>query len=109
MNAVDNRRFPDITPFGGSYQGVPVIVSNHVDSNAFILAFASEIWLADDGIVTLDASREASIIMDTDPKDLATAVNMFQTNSIAFRAERYVNWKTRRANVVNAVIATAWA
>ena len=114
VNAVDNRRFPDITPFGGSYQGVPVIVSNHVDANAFILAFASEIWLADDGIVTLDASREASIIMDTDPQALvdgagATSVNMFQTNSIAFRAERYVNWKTRRANVVTAVSAASWA
>lgn len=89
-------------------------MSNHVDANAFILAFASEIWLADDGIVTLDASREASIIMDTDPQALvdgagATSVNMFQTNSIAFRAERYVNWKTRRANVVNAVSAASWA
>lgn len=123
VNAVDNRRFPDITPFGGSYQGVPVIVSNHVDTNAFILAFASEIWLADDGVVTLDASREASIIMDSAPEaalaltDASStppvfapqSVNMFQTNSIAFRAERYVNWKTRRANVVNAISAASWA
>ena len=119
-NAVDNRRFPEITPFGGSYQGVPVIVSNYVDTDAFILAFASEIWLADDGVVTLDASREASIIMDSDPQALVDgvdnettfapqSVSMYQTNSVAFRAERYANWKTRRANVVNAVKGTTWA
>ena len=120
MNAVDNPRFPGVTPFGGTYQGVPVIVSNHVDANAFILVFASEIWLADDGVVTLDASREASIIMDTDPQgrvdgiDNETSfapvpVSMYQTNSVAFRAERYINWQTRRANVVNAVSAASWA
>lgn len=116
----DNLRFPDVTPFGGFIQGVPVIVSNHVDTDAFVLAFASEIWLADDGVVTLDASREASIIMDSDPQALVDsvdnmavftpqAVNMFQTNNVAFRAERYVNWKTRRANVVKAVKGTSWA
>lgn len=114
VNAVDNRRFPDITPFGGSYQGVPVLVSNHVDANSFVLVFASEIWLADDGVVTLDASREASLIMDSAPQDVfegaaSTPVSMFQTNSIAFRAERYINWKTRRANVVNLVSGALWA
>jgi len=116
----DNLRFPDVTPFGGFIQGVPVIVSNYVDTDAFVLVFASEIWLADDGVVTLDASREASIIMDSDPQALVDsvdnetvfapqAVNMFQTNNVAFRAERYVNWKTRRANVVKAVTGTTWA
>lgn len=123
VNTVDNRRFPNITPFGGSYQGVPLIVSNHVDTDAFILAIASEIWLADDGVVTLDASREASIIMDTAPETAVDAANpsgtppvlrpqsvsMYQTNSVAFRAERYINWKTRRDDVVNAVKGSSWA
>lgn len=70
--------------------------------------------------MTLDASREASIIMDSDPQALVDgvdntttfapqAVNMFQTNNIAFRAERYINWKTRRANVVSGVLTTSWA
>lgn len=123
MNAMDNPRFPEMTPSGGRIGGVPVIVSNHVEANTFVLAFANEIWLADDGVVTLDASREASIIMDTDPEaalaltDAAStppvfapqAVNMFQTNNIAFRAERYINWQLRRAGATSAVSAASWA
>ena len=120
MNAMDNPRFPEMTPSGGKIGGVPVIVSNHVEANTFVLAFANEIWLADDGVVTLDASREASIIMDSDPQALVDsvnnttvfapqAVNMFQTNNIAFRAERYINWQLRRAGATSAVSAALWA
>lgn len=127
--AADNKRFPEMTPRGGSIEGIPVIVSNHADTGSFVLVFASEIWLADDGVVTLDASREASLIMADNPQALsdaaadvdsngdpdisalqaARAVSMFQTNQVAFRAERYINWKPRRANVVSGVIASAWA
>lgn len=123
--AADNKRFPEMTPRGGSIEGIPVIVSNHADANSFVLVFASEIWLADDGVVTLDASREASLIMADNPQALsdaaadgdaaisdlqaARAVSMFQTNQVAFRAERYINWKPRRANVVSGVLASAWA
>lgn len=120
MNAMDNPRFPEMTPSGGRIGGVPVIVSNHVEANTFVLAFANEIWLADDGVVTLDASREASIIMDSDPQALVDsvdntavfapqAVNMFQTNNIAFRAERYINWQLRRAGATSAVSTASWA
>lgn len=113
--AADNKRFPEMTPRGGSIEGIPVIVSNHADANSFVLVFASEIWLADDGIVTLDASREASLIMsntpeaDSEGEGAMTPVSMFQTNQVAFRAERYINWKPRRANVVSGVLASAWA
>lgn len=113
--AADNKRFPEMTPRGGSIEGISVIVSNHADTNSFVLVFASEIWLADDGVVTLDASREASLIMSNAPEadsqgeDALTPVSMFQTNQVAFRAERYINWKPRRANVVSGVLATAWA
>lgn len=112
----DNRRFPNVTIHGGNIDGVPLLTSSHVDSNLFILAFANEIWLADDGVVTIDASREASLIMDTAPQTVfdgakakdATAedvaasipVSMFQTNQVAIRAERYVNWLKRRAGAV---------
>lgn len=112
------QRFPKITPLGGDIGGIPLIVSNHVDTGAFILAFASEIWLADDGLVTIDSSNEATIIMDTNPQGIvdgdATAkthqsyLNMYQSNSVAFRAERYINWKKRRANAVNVADASSW-
>ncbi len=109
-DALGNRVFPNVTMTGGNIDGVPVIVSNYVPSDSggslFILAFASEIWLADDGIVTLSASREASILMDNAPAmnsgtpTAAQLVSMFQTNSIALRAERYTNWAKRRTTAV---------
>lgn len=121
----DNKRFPNMTPRGGSIDGIPVLVSNYVDTGAFVLAFAGEIWLADDGIVTLDASREASILMDSAPQtaidaamdsgadvdalQAAQLVSMYQTNQVALRAERYVNWALRRTGVVSGVTATNWA
>lgn len=115
--AADNRVFPDVNVFGGSIAGIPLIVSGQADEDIFTLVFASEIYLADDGIVTLDASREASLIMDDNPQALVDAVgagdidavkaaryvSMWQTNQIAFRAERYVNWAKRRPLAVASV------
>jgi hypothetical protein len=63
----------------------------------------SEIYLADDGSVTLDASDVASIQMDSAPSHdsstptAASLVSMWQTNSIAFRAERFIWWGARRS------------
>lgn len=109
-NPLGQKEFPDVTVAGGSVDGVPLIVSNYVPSDAggslFILAFAPEIFLADDGVVTLSASREASIQMDDAPTHNsgtptgAQLVSMFQTNSIALRAERYINWAKRRPQAV---------
>ena len=55
------------------------------------------ILYADDGGVTIDASREASLQMDSAPASPADAttvyVSLWQTNSVGLRAERFVNWK----------------
>lgn len=117
-NPLGQREFPDVTMLGGTIDGVPVIVSNYVPADSggslFILAFAPEILLADDGIVTLTASREASILMDTAPgmnsgtPTPAQLVSMFQTNSIALRAERYINWAKRRAQAVAYLDGVNW-
>jgi hypothetical protein len=67
---------------------------------------AENIALADDGNVSVDASREASIEMvDSSSQDSgsgtgASLVSMFQTNSIAIRAEREINWKKLRSTAV---------
>lgn len=115
-NALGNREFPNVTITGGNIDGVPVIVSNYVpadsDGSLFILAFASEIYLADDGVVTIDTSREATIFMDdaaqTTTQDLARMVSMFQTNQQAIRAERYVNWAKRRPQAVAYLTGVNW-
>lgn len=114
MNALGQREFPDLNMMGGTLLGVPVIVSDYVPAGLFILAFAPEIWYSDDGQVTIDASREASLQMDDAPTNAsnpvaATAmVSMFQTDSIALRAHRFVNWTKRRNSAVAMLEDVAW-
>lgn len=104
-----NAEFPGITMQGGTFQGLPVITSESVpatggsptDGGLIILAKAGDILLADDGGVSIDASREATLQMDDSPDSPATAstnlISMFQHNMMAIRAEREVNYKLRRS------------
>ena len=110
QNPLGQSEYPGLTMNGGTFMGVPVIVSDYlpVDSGGgmVVLLNASDIWLADDGQVTIDASREASLQMLDNPTNnsatgTATAmVSMFQTNSTAFLAERFINWQRRRTSAV---------
>lgn len=114
MNALDQQEFPGITMNGGSLFGIPVITSQSAfvsgsptRANIIVLMKPSEILLADDGQVVIDASREASLQMLDNPTNESggstaptTVVSMFQTNSVAIRAERWINWKRRRTEAV---------
>jgi HK97 family phage major capsid protein/HK97 family phage prohead protease len=102
------RDFPDITPTGGTLLGFPVIASQFVPLGIAALVAASEIYLADDGGFNVAASREASLSMDNAPTMVigdtsspsqpvgVSVVSMFQTNSVAIRSERFINWARRR-------------
>jgi len=117
-NALGQREFPDIEMTGGRFHGLPVIVSEYVpsDSNGsyVILANASDIWLADDGNVVVDVSREASLQMLDNPTNNSSTgtatsmVSMFQTNSVAIRAERWINWQRRRLAAVAVISGVNW-
>jgi len=62
---------------------------------------ASEIFVADDGEVMIDVSREASLQMVDDPSSSAsTMFSLWQNNMIGIRAERYVYWAARRTAAV---------
>lgn len=110
--ALGTPAFPNMTMTGGNIGGVPVRVSQYLANNGgsggapFILVDEAEIYLADDGSVTLDASDVASIQMDDAPghdsstPTAASLVSMWQTNSIAFRAERFIWWGPRRSGAV---------
>ncbi len=117
LNALGQPVFPKMTMNGGEFFGLPVIVSQSAlmvgsptagEGEMIILANAPEILMADDGQVTIDASREASIQMLDNPTNDAsvagptptTLVSMFQTNSVAIKAVRFINWKKRRSNAV---------
>jgi len=64
--------------------------------------------------VMVDMSREASLqMLDNPTNNSATGtatsmVSMFQTNSVAFRAERTLNWAKRRASAVAVLSGVNW-
>jgi HK97 family phage major capsid protein len=112
LNALGQPEFPNVTMQGGTLLGFPVVVSENIpatggspaDGGLIIFAVAGEIMLADDGAVTIDVSREASLQMETAPDSPATAsttlVSLWQHNMIAIKAERYINWLKRRSTAV---------
>jgi HK97 family phage major capsid protein len=112
MNTLGQPEFQGISMMGGTFLGLPVVTSegvpatggSPVDGFPIILVNASDVLLADDGQVTIDASREASLQMESAPDSPETAstvmVSMWQHNMMAIKAERYINWKLRRAEAV---------
>lgn len=111
VNSLGQPEFPGLTMRGGTLLGIPVITSQYAANqsgagNLVVAVNASDIFLSDDGQVTIDMSRETSLQMADNPtNNSATAtgaslVSMFQTNSIALRAERFINWARRRTGAV---------
>jgi HK97 family phage major capsid protein/HK97 family phage prohead protease len=104
--AQDIFAFPDITFQGGTFFGLPVIVSGNVPystsgGSPIVLTTPADIIVADEGGVTIDASREASLQMVDNPtSSAASLVSMYQTNQLAIRAERYINYAARRSAAV---------
>lgn len=92
-NALGQKEYPDMTMFGGIFEGLPAIVSQYV-GNQLVLVNAPDVYLADEGGVAVDMSSEASLEMESAPThDSVTPtgvelVSMWQTNSVAIRAER---------------------
>jgi HK97 family phage major capsid protein len=118
VNGLGQPEFPNLGPRGGSLGGVPVLVSNYVPSASggayVILVNASDIYLSDDGQATVDFSREASIQMLDNPTNNSatgtptTLVSMFQTDSTAIRAHRFLNWSRRRDTAVAVLSDVNW-
>lgn len=108
--------FPGLTVNGGSLEGLPAIVSDYVPRDSaggsLILVNAQDIYFADDGDFAVDMSTEASLQMDSAPTMNSTTptatsvVSMFQTNSVAFRVERTLNWMKRRTQSVSWIDGT---
>jgi HK97 family phage major capsid protein/HK97 family phage prohead protease len=111
VNSLGQPSFPGIGMNGGTLLGIPVVASQYAGNqsgygNLVVALNARDIALADDGQVSLDSSREASIEMSDAPSGAsgtstgASLVSMYQTNSIAIRAERFINWAKLRTNAV---------
>ena len=109
---------------GGLFFGMPVVTSQACqmigsptagEGQLIVLLNAPEIMLADDGQVTIDASAEASLQMLDNPTNASaggtvptTVVSMFQTNSVALRATRFINWVKRRPIAVQYIKDAAY-
>ena len=111
VNALGQPEFPGVSMQGGTFQGLPVIASEFVatpTAGSYIwLVNANEIFLADENGFSVDMSTEASLEFDSAPTQSSVAsvtatalVSMFQTNSVAFRAERTLSWAKARSTSV---------
>lgn len=113
QNSLGQTIYPSINPEqGGTLLGYPVIASENIpatggspaDGYPLIFAIGPEILLADDGAVTIDASREASLQMDSAPDSPPSAstnmLSLWQLNMLGLRAERYITWQRRRSTAV---------
>lgn len=111
LNALGQPLFPGFGPEGGSIMGIPVVVSNNV-GNRVVLVHAPSILFADEGGVSIDVSREASIQMDSapsNPSDATTVlVSLWQRNLVGLRAERMIHWIRARTAAVTYISAAAY-
>lgn len=111
--AQDVYAFPELA--SGRFRGYPVVQSTAVPVNGadgttiIVLLSSSDVLLADDGDVTLDVSREASVQMADDPTSPPTSmVSLWQQNMLGIRAERFVFWMLRNANAVQVLTGVTY-
>jgi HK97 family phage major capsid protein len=123
VTSLGNPQFPGLSINGGTLMGLPVVVSTQATiagspqySNMLVLIFPGEVFLADDGQANIEASDQVSIQMDDAPTNQSTAtatgttmVSMFQTESIAIKAVRYINWTKARSAAAAFIQAAAYA
>ena len=118
QNPLGQSEYPGLNMTGGTLMGIPVIVSDFLPADSgggmVVLANAADIYFADTGGFQVDMSDQASLEMNDAPAHnsgtptAAQLVSMFQTNSVAFRAERRLNWMKRRAEAVSFLENVQW-
>lgn len=103
----DTPAFPGLSVNGGTFYGLPVIVSNNVTGSGspgdqfLILIDQNEVLLADDGQVTLDTSSEASVQLNDAPSAGAQSlVSLWQNGLLGVKVDRWIYWTKRRSTAV---------
>lgn len=110
-----NSEFPQLTMRGGVFLGFPAVVSDYVPAETVVFMNASDVYVGDEGGFMVDASDQVSLEMADNPLHNSTTptgsnalVSMWQTNSVAFRAERFINWSKRRPTAVQLLTGVKW-
>lgn len=103
----DSKAFPDLSVNGGTFYGLPVIVSNNVAPSGspgdqhVLLVNQNEILLADDNQMMIDVSTEASLEMDDAPAGGATSLrSLWQNGLMGVKVDRWIYWTKRRSQAV---------
>ena len=95
--------FPNLTPTGGSIQGITVLTSDGITAGNVILADSSGIAGAS-GDVVLDEIQEGTLQFDTAPDSppltSTNYIGLWQNNMIAIRVERYFVGARLRSDAV---------
>jgi HK97 family phage major capsid protein/HK97 family phage prohead protease len=109
LNPLGQQLFPGMAQQGGTIMGYKAVASQAAGTTVALMK-PDQILYADDGGVTIDVSREASLQMDSAPMGTpdATVVltSLWQMNYVGLRAERFINWKKARTGVVQYTVAT---
>jgi HK97 family phage major capsid protein/HK97 family phage prohead protease len=123
VTSLGNPQFPGLTMTGGSLNGLPVFTTTLATisgspqfSNIIVLIFPGEVFLADDGQATVEANDQVAIQLLDNPTNASTSgttattmVSMWQTESIAVKAVRYINWSKARSQCCAFLQAAAYA
>jgi hypothetical protein len=109
LNALGQPLFPSLSVGGGTALGISIVTSQAAAANV-ILLHGPSVLVADEGGVTVDVSREASLQMDSAPMGVPDATivmqSLWQMNLVGLRAERFINWKRARTGSVQLVVQT---
>ena len=103
--------FPGMTANGGTLAGLPCIASGAVPisggNTTITLLDASQIWVAEDPAIELDASKNATLELSDTPTGTAT-VSLWQENLVGVRIRMRVNWRVAKAGVIQVIDQVAY-
>lgn len=116
VNALGQPEFPGLSENGGTLFNKPVLTGDNVGPGDIIVLKPSDIWKIDDRGVEVSMSDQATIeqndapqgASDTPTAASATLMSMFQTESIAFKVVRSINFQKRRSHAVQFIGAAAY-
>lgn len=97
----------EMSPTGGAFLGLPAMVSNMIPAGTLRLINASAIAANADAI-SIDVSNQVGLLMRDDPEGAAALTSMFQTNSVALKAEVSFGVEKTRADAVTEVTGVIW-
>ena len=110
--------FADLSAKGGSLFGLPCVTSTGVpqdSSGGYIILLDTQAILLGSGGVEIRSGRHASLEMLTNPTNnsavpvATTHVSMWQTDSVAIKVQRTINWTVANTDSVVALTGVNYA